>query len=242
MTVAEFYGDVLHALSALGIDGRDQRHAERDRRCDPVRRGPRARVLRPRLCQPLLAHPQRVERGVRAFPHRLPRQGEPGAFLLGQLRSRGDALLRPHARRAIPAACRTCPTTSRRKPIRTRSRARASGRAAARSTIRRSTPTPIRRRRASRRRRCGRRRRSSPRSSASSSCRTTRCARRPIRARRLMDFLQIDLRRGGRPRQMGPRGARMRDRRGEGGAAILAAIPDCAPLHPGYADNVSTRE
>ena len=37
----------------------------------------------------------------------------------------------------------------------------------------------------------------------------------------LMAFLQIDLRRGRRPRQMGPQGARMRDRRGEGGAAIL---------------------
>ncbi len=61
-------------------------------------------------------------------------------------------------------------------------------------------------------------------------------------ARSLAGLPAIDLRRGRRPRTLGPRGARMRDRRGEGGAAILAAIPDCAPLHPGYADNVSTRE
>ena len=36
----------------------------------------------------------------------------------------------------------------------------------------------------------------------------------------LLEFLQTHLRRGGGPRQMGSRGARMRDRRGGGGAAI----------------------
>ena len=75
-------------------------------------------------------------RGVRAFPHRLSRQGEPGAFLLGQLRSGGDALFRARARRRIRAACRTCRTRWRARPIRTRCRAPASGRAAAgRSTM-----------------------------------------------------------------------------------------------------------
>ena len=46
--------------------------------------------------------------GVRALPRRLHRQGEPGAFLLGQLRPRGDPLLGPDGaaapgRRARPA-------------------------------------------------------------------------------------------------------------------------------------------
>ena len=39
---------------------------------------------------------------VRAVPRRLPRQGQPGAFLLGQLRPCRDPLLRPHRRRRIP--------------------------------------------------------------------------------------------------------------------------------------------
>ena len=88
------------------------------------------------------------------FPHRLSRQGEPGAFLLGQFRSGGDALFRAGPRRAIPAACRTCRMPWRRRPIRTRCRAPASGRVAAgRSTMRRSIPMPIRRRRVLARRR-----------------------------------------------------------------------------------------
>ena len=44
-----------------------------------------------------------------AFPLRLSRQGEPGAFLLGLVRSGGDALFRAARRRAIPAAFRICP-------------------------------------------------------------------------------------------------------------------------------------
>ena len=43
--------------------------------------------------------------GIQAVPHRLPRQGKPGAFLLGQLRSRGDALFRPP--RPAPSRRRT---------------------------------------------------------------------------------------------------------------------------------------
>ena len=125
-----------------------------------------------------------LARRVLAFPHRLSRQGEPGAFLLGQLRPRGDALFRAARRRRIRAACRTCRTRSRARPIRTRCRARASGRAAGRSTIRRSIPTPIRRRRALPRRRCSRTRRSGRRSSANSSCRMTRCAPRASRSAR----------------------------------------------------------
>ena len=42
-------------------------------------------------------------RGVRGVPHRLHRQGEPGAFLLGQLRPGGHAFLRPESA-AAPAA------------------------------------------------------------------------------------------------------------------------------------------
>ena len=46
----------------------------------------------------------RVARVFCAVPHRLSRQGEPGAFLLGQLRSGGDALFRPARAAASRAA------------------------------------------------------------------------------------------------------------------------------------------
>ena len=52
---------------------------------------------------------------LRRLPRPVPRQVQPGALLLGQLRSRGDALLRPRRRRRIPAACRTCPTAVARE-------------------------------------------------------------------------------------------------------------------------------
>jgi len=65
------------------------------------------------------------------------------------------------ARRAIPAACLTSPTTSPAKPIPTRRAAPVFGPAAARSIIRRSIPTPIPNRQASAPRRCGRMLRSS---------------------------------------------------------------------------------
>jgi hypothetical protein len=41
------------------------------------------------------ANPRQLRPRLQTIPHRLSRQGEPGAFLLGQFRSRGDALLRP---------------------------------------------------------------------------------------------------------------------------------------------------
>ncbi len=104
-------GGILRRGDARAVCARHrrahQRDAERDRRRDPVQPGPRARVLRSRLCQPLLAHLEFLKRGVRAVPHRLSRQGEPGAFLLGQFRSCGDALLRAH--RAAPSRRRAEP-------------------------------------------------------------------------------------------------------------------------------------
>ena len=105
-----------------------QRDAERDCRRGAVSRRPRARrpttaTIAERFWRVLL----RSHRGVLAFPHGLSRQGEPGAFLLGQLRPCGDALFRHGRRRRIRAGCRTCRTRWRARPIRTRCRARASG-------------------------------------------------------------------------------------------------------------------
>ena len=73
--------------------GRDQGDAERGREPDPLLAGPRPRRLRCRRGASLLARARPGRSHLQALPHRLSRQGEPGAFLLGQLRPRGDAVL-----------------------------------------------------------------------------------------------------------------------------------------------------
>ena len=80
-----------------------------------------------------------VDRGAQGIPRPLHRQGEPGAFLLGQLRSR--------ASHASPAGARpphaASADRSRAKATPTRSAASAGGRAMPRvRRIRLSTPTP----------------------------------------------------------------------------------------------------
>ena len=185
------------------------------------------------------------QRGVRAIPHRLPRQGEPGAFLLGQLRSRGDALFRPQ--RAAPSRRRAEPARRRRAGglfARSVERGLLAGRRA-RSTIRRyysyAYPAPE-----------GFRdgagaaggRRSSHKELGEfilpyDAVRTAADPRRGADG-----FPAIDLRRGRRSRQMGPRGAGMRAGRagqGEGGVAPraspsrLAGNVSCAGRLEGHA-------
>ena len=94
MTTADFYAAAMAALRALDIDVRiwtmpveiegaipfdpDRQHASYD--------GRRADLLAPAGAgRPRVQH----------FPRALPRQIEPGAFLLGLVRSCGDALFRP---------------------------------------------------------------------------------------------------------------------------------------------------
>ena len=104
----------------------------------------RARGIRCRLCQSLLAGITCGARDFRTFPYRLSRQDSPVHFFWGSF----DLAVTPFPdarRRAIRAASRTCPTPSHQRPIRTRYRAPDSGRAGAgRSTTRRSIPTRIR--------------------------------------------------------------------------------------------------
>ena len=78
-----------------------------------------ARFLRPGICQPFLAHPAAGGSGFHPVPLAIPRQGKSGAFLLGQLRPGGHALLRApgapaeeHSPNVAPGSCR--------KPIPTR--------------------------------------------------------------------------------------------------------------------------
>ena len=99
---------VRSPCAELGIDITICDYALRDSRRHPVR--PRTRRTRPTTATPPTASGAccSPDTGAQAVPHRLSRQGEPGAFLLGQFRSGGDALLRAAARRCTPAACRIC--------------------------------------------------------------------------------------------------------------------------------------
>ena len=154
-----------------------QRDAERGAKPDPLPAGPHACRLRRRRGAPLLARAAAGRPRLQAVPQRLPGQGEPGAFLLGQLRPCRHPLLGPH--RAAPSRRRAgLPDRSRARPIRTRSAAPASGPAATPSRRPPSTPTPIPSRRASATGQCLRAPASSRRS-ASSSCPTTRSAPPP---------------------------------------------------------------
>ena len=95
MAVASFYRRVISRARRRRRRGGDQRRAERGRRADPVPRGHAPRRLRRGRGQRVLARAGSRRPRLPSLPHRVPRQGEPGAFLLGQLRPRGDALLRP---------------------------------------------------------------------------------------------------------------------------------------------------
>ena len=112
LTVADFHGRVLGALDDLGlpvrIDGAPnelpvavpfaQDHAPRT--YDPAQATAFFRVL-------LIA-----DRNLEDLPHRIPRQGQPDALLLGQFRPRRDPLLRPP--RAAPPRRRAAPPRRRR--------------------------------------------------------------------------------------------------------------------------------
>ena len=76
--------------------GADPRQPQRSDRPDPVPRGPRACRLRSGVRAALLARAPAGGPAVQGVSHALSRQGQPGAFLLGQLRSCGDALFRAH--------------------------------------------------------------------------------------------------------------------------------------------------
>ena len=109
-SVASFYAAVMADLAGLGIAvAIDEMPNELP---EPIRfsQDNRHAVVRPGRGAAVFPDPRQRRPRVQAVPHRLPRQGEPGAFLLGQFRSRGDALFRPpraapSRRRAASAGC-----------------------------------------------------------------------------------------------------------------------------------------
>ena len=149
---------------------------------DPLLAGPRPRCLRRRRGASLLARARPGRSRLQALPHRLPRQGEPGAFLLGQLRPRGDPVLRPagaaasrrRARAARRGHARGLFARGQQRRLLARQR-RLPARRVLRLRLSRAggLPRPARSRRAP----------ASTRRSASSSCPTRPCGRRPIPTR-----------------------------------------------------------
>ena len=160
------------------------RTALRDPRRHPLQPGPGPRQLRCALRTAAVAGPAAGGWRLQALPHRLPRQVQPGAFLLGQLRSGRHAFLRA-PRAAVPGY-----------------RARAGRRGDARGVFPRGEQRRLLARRRRRRlpvlllvhlsdhrplqqrQRLAPRRQPSTRRSASSCCPTRQCAVRRIRRQR----------------------------------------------------------
>ena len=183
----------------------------------------------PRSCAPT---------GLRGLPLAVPRQVEPGALLLGQLRSRGDALLGPHG----AAASGRRPEPPRLGDARgllargVERRLLARQRRAAPSRLLHRTPIPSRRASA--------RRRSSRRGAVRSVARRVRAAVRgraeaPDTGGTAARIRREHVRRGGERRRMGSRRARAARTPAGGvpGSARLSPVPTAArrPETPGTA-------
>ena len=153
MSVAEFYEALMIALRELGIDVRIKTMPCEIADCVPFEQDTRHAAYDAdyanRFWRVLLAASDVFARFRTGFLGKTsPVHFFWGSFDLAVTRFSGR--LAP----AIPAACRICRILSRKKPIRTKYRAPVSGQvAAARSTMPRSIPTPIRRRRDLRRQR-----------------------------------------------------------------------------------------
>ena len=104
-SVADFYAEVMGTLDEDAPAGAHLVDAGGDPVAHPVRARHGPPFLRPRARQPFLAHRRGTPR-VHGVPQRIPREEQPGAFLLGRLRSRRDALSGRLRRRARPAFMR----------------------------------------------------------------------------------------------------------------------------------------
>ncbi len=94
-SVADFYGAVMAALAELGWPSPSTKTPARSPAPPPSARTGRMHSLRCRICRPLLAGAAANRPRAEEISHRLSRQVQPRAFLLGKLRSRGHPLLRP---------------------------------------------------------------------------------------------------------------------------------------------------
>ena len=94
-SVADFYGAVMAALAELGIAV-----AINEKPCEiagatPFSQDRTHAAYDPQYARRFWQILLQSDRVLKNIPHRLPRQVQPRAFLLGELRSRGHTLLRP---------------------------------------------------------------------------------------------------------------------------------------------------
>ena len=111
-TVADFYREVMATLRDMALPVTIWPMPVEVPDPIPVQRGYCPPFVRPDAREPVLAHSPEIQEASPSKRQRLRRQVQPGALLLGQLRPRGDALLRPagptarragvHARRLFP--------------------------------------------------------------------------------------------------------------------------------------------
>ena len=93
-TVADFYADIMARLHRLGLETRIWTMPVEIEAAVPFDQDRNACRLRPRAGPSVLAHSRAGRPGLHPFSVPLPRQGESGALLLGQLRHGGYALFR----------------------------------------------------------------------------------------------------------------------------------------------------
>jgi hypothetical protein len=195
MSVADFHGEAMALLAQAGHPVRITRAPNEVDPAIPFEEDEELRAWDADSARRLLGALLQADRVLRLFRSAFLGKVSPvhffwGSFDLAVTRFSGGR------RRAIRAASRTFPMTSRGKPIATKSPAPASGRAVPEDRAGLSSiPMPIRRRRVSRRRRSSRRRRASTRRSASSCSITRRCVRRPIPTRLSSPFFVARMRR-----------------------------------------------
>ena len=103
-SVADFHDRLMAALAGLGSQSGSMAAPNEVPDPIPFRADREHAAYDPDAAQRFWRVLVQADRVLQAVPHRLPRQGEPGAFLLGQLRSGGDAVLRAPRRRCIPGA------------------------------------------------------------------------------------------------------------------------------------------
>ncbi len=108
-SVASFYEAVLSGLDEVGVAVAINGFPSEIPGAIPFNRDHKHAAYDPEFASPFLESARPGRSSFQAIPHRLHRQGKPGAFLLGKLRSRRDAVLGPP---------RASPSRRRPRPVR----------------------------------------------------------------------------------------------------------------------------
>ena len=176
MSVADFYAEFMQRLRRLDIDVHIWTMPSEIENAVPFEQDRTHAQYDPAYVAAIPAGAGAGHSGDERIPRPLHRQGQPGAFLLGQLRSRGDALFRPHRAAAQGRHAQRRELGDGGSLFARSLKLRLLARQRRLTAARRSTSTPIRSRPAMATRACKPPGASTTRTSANSSCPTTPCA------------------------------------------------------------------